>query len=133
MVGNWGSGTFLMNLRILKGVGRRLGVPVTFLVFFAASLWAGVGGSIYGTVTDASGAVIAKATVTSTNTATGVQQTVATDVKGSYSFPSLPIGTYDIEIASAGFRPYRHTGIVINANSALVIDAILQLGELSDA
>src|SRR5271170_3909389 len=106
---------------------------VAFLMLFAASSWAGVGGSISGTVTDASGALVAKASVTATNTATGVQQAVATDPKGFYSFPSLSIGHYDIEVASAGFRPYRRTEIVINANSALVIDATLQVGEVSNA
>jgi hypothetical protein len=104
-----------------------------FLMLFAADSWAGVGGSISGTVTDASGALVGKAAVTATNTATGVQQTVATDLRGFYSFPTLSIGSYDIEITSGGFRPYRLTGVVINANSALIIDATLQVGERSDA
>ena len=81
--------------------------------------WAGVGGSIAGTVRDPSGAVIPKATVTATNTATGIRQTAATDDKGFYSFPSLPIGHYDLEITSTAFRPYRRTGIVLDANSCL--------------
>jgi hypothetical protein len=134
MLGNWGSSSFLLTLRILKQIGwRGLALPVAFLMLFAASLWAGVGGSISGTVSDASGAAIAKATVTATNTATRVQQTVTTDAKGFYSFPSLPIGTYDVEVTSAGFRPYKRTGVVINANGALIIDGTLQVGEVSDA
>lgn len=96
------------------------------------SAWAGVGGNISGTVTDASGGVIPKASVTATNTDTGIQKTVTTDGKGFYSFSSLPIGHYDLEIESAGFKPYRRTGIVIDADTALTVDATLAIGERSD-
>ena len=99
----------------------------------AVDSWAGVGGSISGTVTDSSGAVVAKATVTATNTDTGIHQTTATDDKGFYSFPNLPIGHYELGVASTAFRPYRRTGIVIDANSALTIDTVLAVGGTSDA
>ncbi len=95
--------------------------------------WAGVGGSISGTVTDSSGAVVAKASVTATNSDTGIRQTVETDDMGFYSFPSLPIGRYDLDVGSASFRPCRRTGIVVNANSALTVDAVLEVGGRSDA
>jgi hypothetical protein len=104
-----------------------------FLTLFAVDSWAGVGGSISGTVTDASGAVVAKANVTATNTDTGMRRAVATDDKGFYSFPSLRIGHYDLEVASTAFRPYRRTGIVIDANSTLTVNAVLAVGERSDA
>jgi len=110
-------------------------------VFFGALLlltvvvtasWAGIGGSIAGTVLDPSGASVPKATVTVRSTETGLEQSVVTDSKGFYSFPSLAIGRYDLEIAASGFRPYRRTGIVIDANSVLSIDAVLELGQGSD-
>ena len=107
-------------------------VVSSFVAWFPLSAWAGEGGRISGTVTDASGGVVAKATVTATNADTGIKQSVATDDKGFYSFPDLPVGHYDLEVASAGFRPYRRTGIAIDANSALTIDAALQVGERSD-
>ena len=99
----------------------------------AVDSWAGVGGTISGTVTDSSGAVVVKATVTATNADTGISQTTATDDKGFYSFPNLPIGHYELAVASTAFRPYRRTGIVIDANSALTIDAVLVVGERTDA
>ena len=86
------------------------------VLLLAIDSWAGVGGSISGTVTDSSGAVVIKATVTATNADTGIRQTTATDGKGFYSFPNLPIGNYELEVASSGFRSYRKTGIVIDAN-----------------
>jgi hypothetical protein len=104
-----------------------------FMILWASECWAGVGGSITGTVRDASGAVVAKATVAATNTGTGIRQATATDDRGFYSFPNLPIGHYEIAVASAGFRPYRRTGIVLDANGALTIDAVLEVGEKSDA
>jgi hypothetical protein len=99
----------------------------------AATAWAGVGGEISGTVKDASGAVIPKVEVSAVNSGTGFAQTIATDEKGFYSFPSLPIGRYDLEFKAAGFGPYRRTGVSIDANTALIVDAILRVGEKSEA
>jgi hypothetical protein len=106
---------------------------LAMLIIFSGTAWAGVGGSISGTVTDPSGAVVAKASVTATNAETGIQQTVITDNKGIYSFPALPIGRYNLSVSNAAFRPYQRTGIVINANSVITVDVILQVGDRSDA
>ncbi|MGH9900828.1 MAG: carboxypeptidase-like regulatory domain-containing protein [Pyrinomonadaceae bacterium] len=54
--------------------------------------------SITGTVTDTSGAVVAGATVTATNEATGVTQTQQTTGAGLYAFTVLPVGTYTIAV-----------------------------------
>jgi hypothetical protein len=93
---------------------------------------AGVGGSISGGVKDSSGAAIPQATVTATNSGTRVQQATITDDRGSYSFLSLPVGRYDIEVTRAGFKPYKRTDVVIDANSTLVVDATLEIGEKTD-
>ena len=90
---------------------------------------AAVGGGISGTVKDASGAVVAKAIITVTNTDTNVQQKVTTNDAGVYSFPTLPVGHYDLDINVTGFRPYRRTGITLDVNSAILIDAVLEVGE----
>jgi hypothetical protein len=109
----------------------RLALPL--LLVFVTSLLAGVGGSISGTITDPSGGVVSGASVTAINTSTGIRQSVTTDGRGSYSLLSLPIGHYNLEVTSTSFKPYRRTGVVINANSALTVDAMLELGERSDA
>jgi len=93
---------------------------------------AGVGGSISGGVKDSSGAAIPQATVTATNTSTRVQQATITDERGTYSFLSLPVGPYDIEVTRAGFKPYKRTDVVIDANSTLVVDVTLEIGERTD-
>ncbi|MGB2626931.1 MAG: carboxypeptidase regulatory-like domain-containing protein [Candidatus Acidiferrum sp.] len=114
---------------VAKRLKTRVGLAFLLLTFLAARLFAGVGGSISGTVLDQSGAVVPKAMVTVRSAGSGIEQSVSTDSQGFYSFPSLPIGRYDMEIAVPGFRPYRRSGIIIDANSALSIDAQLQLGQ----
>jgi hypothetical protein len=71
--------------------------------------------------------------VTAINAGTGVRQEVTTDDRGVYSFPVLSVGHYDLEFNGAGFRPYRRTGITVDANSALRVDAVLQVGEKTDS
>ncbi len=105
---------------------------VILLPWFVVSLRAGVGGSISGTVTDISGAVIPKATVTATNIDTGIRQTTASDAKGFYSFPGLPVGHYSLQVDSPGLKPCRRTGIEVDANSALTLDVVLLVGERVD-
>lgn len=96
------------------------------------SLYASINGSISGLVTDSSGAVVANAAITAINTQTGIKSTTRTDDKGFYSFPSLPIGTYDVDIQQTGFKSFRKTGLVLDANSALRADAALPVGTVSE-
>ncbi len=103
------------------------------LLGLPAASYAAAGGSISGTVKDRSGAVVPKATVTVTNSATGIRQAVPTNAAGAYSFQDLPVGPYKVEIAAAGFSLYRRTGIMVDVNAALVVDAVLELGENTQA
>ena len=98
-------------------------------MLFAVGSCAGFGGSVSGTVKDASNAVVPSATVKATNTDTGVQEHVATNGQGFYSFPDLPIGRYNLVIQRTGFKPYQRTGVSIDADSAVVVDAVLEIGE----
>jgi hypothetical protein len=98
----------------------------------AISAWAGEGGKISGTARDRSGAVIPKTAVTATDAGTGFEQTVVTDEKGFYSFASLPVGHYDLEFDAVGFAPYRRTDVVVDANTSLTVDAILQIGQKNE-
>jgi hypothetical protein len=104
-----------------------------FVLFSVVAASAGVGGSVRGTVKDASGAVFSGAMVTAINTNTGIRATVTTDNKGAYTFPVLPAGRYDIEINRPGFKPYRRAGVTIDADSALIVDALLEVGTRADS
>jgi hypothetical protein len=94
--------------------------------------WAGIGGSVSGTVKDTSGAVIPDAVVTATNVDTGIVVKLETNGSGFYSFAQLSIGRYKLAVEKIGFRPYERTGITLDANSALSVDAILPVGQASD-
>jgi hypothetical protein len=115
---------------LLKCFGRLIpSFFVVFLVLCAVDSRAGVGGSVSGTVRDASNAVVPNATIKATNRDTGIEQQAATNVQGFYSFPGLPIGHYTVSIERTGFKPYRRTGIIIDANSSVVVDAMLEIGQ----
>ena len=110
--------------------------PFLFLALLGSlpgTTWAGVGGSISGTVKDPSGAAIAQTSVSLINASTGVRQSVTADGRGTYTFPVLPVGGYVLEVNHPGFKPYRRTGIVLDTNSALLLDVVLQVGERTDA
>jgi Carboxypeptidase regulatory-like domain/TonB dependent receptor len=109
----------------------RIGI-IALLGLLGWSLWASDGGSLLGTITDPMGAAVAGAKITATETASGVKQTIATDTRGFYSFQSLPVGRYDVEASASGFKPLRRTGVVMDVNSKVVVDASLAIGERSD-
>jgi hypothetical protein len=128
---------FSSSNKVLKSVTPTSRFPFSLLVFallldLPASTYATVGGSISGTVQDPSGAVLTKATVTVINLDTGLRQAVTVSGTGTYSFPSLPVAHYDIDVTAPGFRPYRRAGITVDVNSALLIDAVLELGASSE-
>src|ERR1700755_1677931 len=102
------------------------------LLLLSGQLIAGVTASISGTVTDASGAVVVGASVTATNVETGVATTQTTNGQGFYSFQGLPLGKYTLDVQQTGFKSYRQTGLVVDVNSALVIDVPLQVGTTSE-
>ena len=119
-------------MRITR-LGKFWGLLVLALALFTGrQLLAGVTASISGTVTDASGAVVAGATVSATNVDTGVVATQATNAQGFYSFQSLPLGKYTIGVQQTGFKTYTQTGLVLDVNSALVVDVRLQVGASSE-
>jgi len=103
-----------------------------FVLLLSGQLIAGVTASISGTVTDATGAVVVGATVTATNVDTGVATTQTTNGQGFYSFQALPLGKYTLDVQQTGFKGYRQTGLVVDVNSALVVDVALQVGAAAE-
>jgi hypothetical protein len=90
-----------------------------------------VTGSILGTVTDSSGAVVPRASLTITNVLTGaIHQTVA-DAQGDYLVPALPVGQYRVETAMSGFQTFVREGVSLTVNQNARVDAILGLGQVN--
>ena len=88
--------------------------------------------SISGTVRDHTGATVVGAVVTVTHTETGTAQTEKTNSQGYYSFPSLPLGHFSIQVERAGFKRFEETNLILDVNAALVVDAVLQVGGVQE-
>ncbi len=88
-------------------------------------------GTILGTVTDASGAVVAGAKVAVKNTGTGLQRETVTSADGSYSLPELPIGPYTVTVTQAGFQTFIATGVTVDVAGERRVDAAMKPGEVS--
>jgi hypothetical protein len=88
-------------------------------------------GSILGTVTDPSGAPVASAAVTITNTATNQSVRVATSNDGYYEASSLPPGRYSAQVLIPGFKTVVRSDIDLQVESRLRIDVALEVGDTS--
>ncbi len=88
--------------------------------------------TISGAVKDSSGAAIAKAPITLTNTATNISKTVQSGDDGAYLFTLVPIGTYRLSVEQPGFRKYLREGIVLNVNQNAKLDIALQVGATTE-
>ena len=88
-------------------------------------------GSIAGTVTDASGAVIVGAKVTVTDVQRGVARTLTTDTAGQYSAPSLTPGDYSVSATFTGFQTLTRTGITVGVGQAVRADLVMTVGAAS--
>jgi hypothetical protein len=89
-------------------------------------------GLIAGRVTDASGAIVPRATITLRNLATGVQQSTESNRDGLYEFPALLPGTYSITASFQGFRDVEALVRVLVGNTSLQ-DIKLQIGVGNEA
>jgi hypothetical protein len=87
--------------------------------------------SISGTITDPSGAVVTRATVTVTNVDTNQSVILTTGSDGSYVARSLHIGNYAVEATVSGFQTIRQGGIQLNVNQVAQVDLQLKVGSSS--
>ena len=93
--------------------------------------------SIQGLVNDSSAAVIAGATITATETGTGVSRTVLTNDTGNYTFPLLPVGNYDMRCERPGFKTEVvksvrvETAAQVRQNFALEVGSVTETVEVS--
>ena len=88
-------------------------------------------GTILGTATDPSGAVLPGASVTVKNVGTGLVRTTETSADGSYSLPELPIGTYTVTVTLAGFQTFVTTGVNVDVSTERRVDAAMKPGQIS--
>jgi hypothetical protein len=98
-----------------------------------AALWGQLGrGTLTGTVSDNTGAVVPNASVAILNTATGTKGTGITTGSGNFTFPALVPGAYDLTVAAPGFREYVQKGITVAVGDTATVSIMLQLGATTD-
>src|SRR3954447_18817217 len=85
-------------------------------------------GTISGTVTDSSAALIPNAKVTVTHKSTNVAHPTVTNETGAYVAPSLPPGDYSIRVEKEGFRTALVTEVTVNAGSSVRADIAMEIG-----
>jgi len=88
-------------------------------------------GALTVTVTDESGAIIAGAAVTVSNTA-GLTRTNPTDAAGSYTFPQLPPDTYRVSVTAPGFKTFETTSVTVHVTETQTLDAKLAVGQQAE-
>jgi hypothetical protein len=117
----------------------RLSVHSLLLVLFALSFGAAGGsaqtfrGAVSGNVTDASGAIVANAKVTLTNTGTAIELNTVSTSNGDFSFQDLPAGTYSVSVSAAGFQPVNVTNVAVTAGNVYTLPVKLAVGQVSSA
>jgi len=89
-------------------------------------------GSIRGVVTDPTGAVIAGAQVTATNTGTGQSVTQTTNASGEYVLPELAPGTYSVQVKHPNFKEFIAKDVQLFVSSTAVVNGSLQLGSATE-
>ena len=85
-------------------------------------------GSVFGTVTDKSGAAVPGATVTVTDVSKGTVVTATSNGSGDYSVPHLIPDVYDLKVTAKGFKTFEAKGIGVEADAAPRIDPTLDVG-----
>src|SRR5256885_4826241 len=115
----------IMNFR----TASRFFLSGIFFLLISLALFAQSGnqGTMEGTVSDPSGAVVSGVQITATNTATGATFTISTGSDGLFRFPLLPVGTYEVSASREGFNRYIQKDVVLNVGAKLNLPITLPI------
>src|SRR5690349_19335371 len=103
-------------------------ISITTLQLFGQA----VNGTLLGTLTDSSGAVVAGAQVTITEVGTGIPHSTQSNASGNYVFPNLPPGMYTVLAEARGFKKQSRTDVRLEINSARRVDMEMQPGAVTE-
>jgi hypothetical protein len=122
-----------------RHIRKRAGACLLLALVILALLWRCVpataqstAGRILGTVTDQSGAAVARATVVITDVQRGTSRTLTTDDSGAYAAPDLQPGTYKIRVEARGFKTTERPSVAVEVATDLRVDFSLQPGQVSE-
>src|SRR5215813_2372137 len=108
-------------------------VVVCLFVSAAAAFAQSDRGTITGTVSDATGAVIPGVAIEARNVQTGALYQAGSSETGNFTLAQLPAGTYEFSASLPGFKKFIRTGIVVSVATVLRIDATLDVGAAGDS
>src|SRR5216684_2225721 len=121
---------------------RYMNPKIARLVFFACILGLGLmasiplhaqvtGATISGTITDATGAVIAGAEISVRNTATGIIRNTTADSAGFYTVPNLNPGPYEVKVTAKGFTTALQSNLALAVGAQQALNIAMKVGETS--
>ncbi|MCU1321113.1 MAG: TonB-dependent receptor plug [Acidobacteriaceae bacterium] len=116
----------------MKTVRTRILATLVALLSCAAATAQITTTTLFGTVTDTSGAVIPNATVTLVQTETNLTRTLAVKEDGSYRAEFLPVGPYAVKAEAAGFKTFERKGITLTVTASAQLDLVLTVGATTD-
>src|SRR5207253_6054863 len=116
-------------------LNKRVAMTVCFglalLSISSSAVWGQTAGSgsVGGTVTDPSGAVVVDAQVTLTDASTNAERTATSNEAGRYLFPNVPPGTYSMTTTKEGFRVAKVSSLTVNVGTTLTVDVAMRSEE----
>jgi hypothetical protein len=122
----------LRNLMGDRNFFLRAFLMVVLSALLGSSVLAQSSAALNGTVTDATGAVVASAKVVATNQGTGVESATQTDTAGAYLFPSLPIGIYRLQVSAPGFQSAIVANLKLDVATAVTQNIQLTVGQATE-
>ncbi|MGH9901160.1 MAG: TonB-dependent receptor domain-containing protein, partial [Pyrinomonadaceae bacterium] len=112
--------------------GRSLSSVILFVLCLSATVSAQTTSTLTGDVKDTAGAVITDVQVTARHLETGLTRTVTSDADGRYTFPGLPVGTYEIRAVRSGFDEYKHERVTLTVNETATLDIAMQVAGVTE-
>ena len=116
----------------MKSLRAVLGAMLVWLLASVASAQAVAGSQLAGVIKDSSGGVLPGALVTIVKTDTAMTRTATTGADGSFVFPNLPVGPYQLKVAMDGFNTLVQDGIVLQVNTNPTLDLTLIVGSIGE-
>src|ERR1700730_12567473 len=117
-----------------KGIDMRArSVSICLLLLSVAAFAQSDRGTITGTIADPAGPVVASASIEAKNIETGAVFLAASSDTGNYTLAQLPVGTYEISVAVAGFKKYVRQNITVGVAQTLRVDIALEVGSEAES
>ncbi len=124
--------TVCHRVSFIRNASPKLAFLFVTLLLIVPALHAQFGGSLNGTVTDTTGAVIPGATITLTNPATQVTKTATSNDSGFYTFTELAPGNYTVKVTAKSFKEQDYPDVAVTAEQPRGLDVKLTAGGASE-